>query len=222
MSFTTSEENYIKRIYHLQQETGLVNTNSLAAEMQTRAASVTDMLKKLKGKKLLQYEKYKGFKLNDAGKKAALDVVRKHRLWEYFLVEHLKFDWDKVHPIAEELEHISSEELVQRLDNFLGNPLFDPHGDPIPDKNGKITVLKQQNLSEIPFKKNVTVSSVSNQTAQMLDMLKHYHISLGTQLMVLKRFEFDGSLEIKVAKQNACIISEQVAKNVFVYDVNEK
>lgn len=222
MIFTTSEENYIKRIYHLQQETGLVNTNSLAAEMQTRAASVTDMLKKLKGKKLLQYEKYKGFKLNDAGKKAALDVVRKHRLWEYFLVEHLKFDWDKVHPIAEELEHISSEELVQRLDNFLGNPLFDPHGDPIPDKNGKITVLKQQNLSEIPFKKNVTVSSVSNQTAQMLDMLKHYHISLGTQLMVLKRFEFDGSLEIKVAKQNACIISEQVAKNVFVYDVNEK
>jgi DtxR family Mn-dependent transcriptional regulator len=222
MSFTTSEENYIKRIYHLQQETGLVNTNSLAAEMQTRAASVTDMLKKLKGKKLLQYEKYKGFKLNDAGKKAALDVVRKHRLWEYFLVEHLKFDWDKVHPIAEELEHISSEELVQRLDNFLGNPLFDPHGDPIPDKNGKITVVKQQNLSVIPFKKNVTVSSVSNQTAQMLDMLKHYHISLGTQLMVLRRFEFDGSLEIKVSKQNACIISEQVAKNVFVYDVHEK
>ena len=218
MSFTTSEENYIKSIYHLQQQTGLVNTNSLAAEMRTRAASVTDMLKKLKGKKLLQYEKYKGFKLNEAGKKAALDVVRKHRLWEYFLVEHLKFDWDKVHPIAEQLEHISSEELVQRLDNFLGNPLFDPHGDPIPDKNGKIPVIKQQSLAEIPFKKNVTVSSVSNQTAQMLDMLKHYHISLGTQLIVLKRFEFDGSLEIKVIKQNACIISEQVAKNVFVYD----
>jgi DtxR family Mn-dependent transcriptional regulator len=222
MSFTTSEENYIKQIYHLQQETGLVNTNSLAAGMQTRAASVTDMLKKLKGKKLLQYEKYKGFKLNEAGKKAALDVVRKHRLWEYFLVEHLKFDWDKVHPIAEELEHISSEELVQRLDNFLGNPLFDPHGDPIPDKNGKIHVIKQQNLSAIPFKKNVTVSSVSNQTEQMLDMLKHYNIALGTQLMVLKRFEFDGSLEIKVLKQSPCIISEQVAKNVFVHDVKEK
>ena len=222
MSFTTSEENYIKSIYHLQQQTGLVNTNSLAAEMQTRAASVTDMLKKLKGKKLLQYEKYKGFKLNEAGKKAALDVVRKHRLWEYFLVEHLKFDWDKVHPIAEQLEHISSEELVQRLDNFLGNPLFDPHGDPIPDKNGKIPVIKQQSLAEIPFKKNVTVSSVSNQTAQMLDMLKHYNIVLGTQLMVLKRFEFDNSLEIKVLKQSACIISEQVAKNVFVHDVQEK
>lgn len=219
MNFTTSEENYIKSIFHLQQETGLVNTSSLAAEMQTRPASVTDMLKKLKSKKLLQYEKYKGFRLNDAGKKAALDVVRKHRLWEFFLVEKLKFDWDKVHPIAEELEHISSDELIQRLDNFLGNPSFDPHGDPIPDKNGKIPVIRQQNLWGIPFKKNVTVSSVSNQTAQMLDMLKHYNIAIGTQLMVLKKFGFDGSLEIKVSKQNACIISEQVAKNIFVHDV---
>lgn len=219
MSYTVSEENYIKRIYHLQQETGLVNTNSLAAEMQTRAASVTDMLKKLKTKKLLQYEKYKGFKLNEAGKKAALDVVRKHRLWEYFLVEKLQFDWDKVHAIAEELEHISSEELVQRLDNFLDNPSFDPHGDPIPDRNGKIPVINQQNLGTIPLKKIVTVSSVGNQSAEMLDMLKHYHIALGTPISVLKRFEFDGSLEIKVLHRNACIISEQVAKNVFVHDV---
>ena len=113
----------------------MVNTNSLAAEMQTRAASVTDMLKKLKTKKLLQYERYKGFRLNETGKKAALDVVRKHRLWEFFLAEKLKFEWDKVHSIAEELEHISSEELIQRLDNFLGNPSFDPHGDPIPDRH---------------------------------------------------------------------------------------
>lgn len=217
MSYTTSEENYIKSIYHLQQETGLVNTNALAAEMQTKAPSVTDMLKKLKGKKLLQYEKYKGFKLNEAGKKAALDIVRKHRLWEFFLVEKLKFDWDKVHSIAEELEHISSEELVQRLDNFLGTPSFDPHGDPIPDKNGKVPVVNQQCLSDIPLKKTVTVSSVSNQTAQMLEMLKHYNIALGSQIIILKKFEFDGSLEIKVLKQNACIISELVAKNVFVY-----
>ena len=217
MSFTTSEENYIKSIYHLQQETGLVNTNSLAAEMQTRPASVTDMLKKLKAKKLLQYERYKGFKLNEAGKKAALDIVRKHRLWEFFLVEKLKFDWDKVHPIAEDLEHISSEELIQRLDNFLGNPSFDPHGDPIPDRHGKIPVMNQQSLSNIPLHKTVTVSSVSNQTVQMLEMLKHYHITLGTSITVLKRFEFDGSLEIKILKQSNCIISEQVAKNVFVH-----
>jgi len=219
MSFTISEENYIKSIFHLQQETGMVNTNSLAAEMNTRAASVTDMLKKLKGKKLLQYEKYKGFKLNEAGKKTALDVIRKHRLWEFFLVEHLKFDWDKVHPIAEELEHISSEELVQRLDNFLGNPSFDPHGDPIPDKHGRIPVINQQSLSDIPLKRTVTVSSVSNQSVQMLEMLKHYHIALGTQITVVKRFDFDGSMEIKVLKQSPCIISEQVAKNVFVHDI---
>ena len=219
MSFTTSEENYIKSIFHLQQQTGLVNTNALAAEMKTRAASVTDMLIKLKSKKLLQYEKYKGFKLNEAGKKTALDVIRKHRLWEFFLVVHLKFDWDKVHSIAEDLEHISSEELTQRLDNFLGNPSFDPHGDPIPDKHGKIPVINQQSLSVIPFKKLVTVSSVSNQSAQMLEMLKHYHIALGTQLTVNRKFEFDGSLEIKVLKQSPCIISEQVAKNVFVHDI---
>lgn len=219
MNFTTSEENYIKSIYHLQQETGLVNTNTLAAEIRTRPASVTDMLKKLKSKKLLRYEKYKGFKLNEAGKKAALGIVRKHRLWEYFLVDTLKFDWDKVHPIAEDLEHISSEELIQRLDNFLGNPLFDPHGDPIPDRHGKIPVIQQQCLSTIPVKKTVTVSSVSNQTVQMLEMLKHYKIALGTPVRVLRKFDFDGSLEIKVLKQSACIISEQVAKNVFVHDV---
>lgn len=217
MNFTASEQNYIKCIYHLQQEKGTVNTNSLAAEMRTRPASVTDMLKKLKAKKLLQYERYKGFKLNETGKKAALDVVRKHRLWEYFLAEILKFDWDKVHPIAEELEHISSDELIQRLDKFLGNPAFDPHGDPIPDRHGKIPVMKQLNLSQIPEKKTVTVSSVTNQTAQMLEMLKHYKIALGTQLQIIQKFAFDRSLEIKVLKQAPCIISEQVAKNVFVH-----
>ncbi|MBU9937076.1 MAG: metal-dependent transcriptional regulator [Ferruginibacter sp.] len=217
MDFTTSEQNYIKRIYHLQQESGLVNTNSLAAEMHTRAASVTDMLKKLKSKKLLQYERYRGFKLNEAGKKAALDVIRKHRLWEYFLAEVLKFDWDKVHPIAEQLEHINSDELIQRLDKFLGNPSFDPHGDPIPDGNGKIPVMNQLSLSDVPVKKQVTVSSVGNQTAQMLEMLRHYKIALGTQLQVIQKFTFDGSLEIKVLKQSSCIISEQVAKNVFVH-----
>ena len=129
MKLTISEENYIKGIYHLEKETGLVNTNSLAAEMQTRPASVTDMLKKLKIKKLLQYERYKGFKLTDTGKKTALKIVRKHRLWEFFLVNKLGFEWDKVHVIAEELEHISSIDLIQKLDNFLGNPSFDPHGE---------------------------------------------------------------------------------------------
>ncbi len=219
MNFSVSEENYIKSIYHLQQETGLVNTNSLAAEMQTKAASVTDMLKKLSTKKILQYEKYKGFKLTENGKKVAISVVRKHRLWEYFLVEKLGFEWDKVHDIAEELEHISSNELIERLQEFLGNPSFDPHGDPIPDSNGKIPKLLQLNLPALPVNKTAVVSSVTNQSPQMLEMLKHYFIAIGTSVKVVKRFEFDGSLEIKVSKQPACIISELIAKNIFVrYD----
>ena len=217
MNYTTSEENYIKSIYHLQQESGMVNTNSLAAEMQTRPASVTDMLKKLKSKKLLHYQKYKGFKLNENGNKIALGVVRKHRLWEFFLANKLGFEWDKVHAIAEELEHVSSKELIQRLEEFLGNPSFDPHGDPIPDSNGKIPLLKQLNLLTLPLNQNAIVSSVTNQTGQMLVMLNHYGIAIGTALKVTKRFEFDGSLEIKVSKQPACMISEQVAKNVFVH-----
>lgn len=219
MNFSVSEENYIKGIYHLQQQSGLVNTNSLAAEMQTKAASVTDMLKKLSAKKILQYEKYKGFKLTDNGKKIALSVVRKHRLWEYFLVEKLGFEWDKVHDIAEELEHISSNELIERLQQFLGNPSFDPHGDPIPDSNGKIPKLNQQNLLALPLNKTATVSSVGNQSPQMLEMLKHYGISIGTTIKITKHFAFDGSLEIKVLKQPACIISQLIAKNIFVrYD----
>jgi DtxR family Mn-dependent transcriptional regulator len=217
MNFSVSEENYIKSIYHLQQDTGLVNTNSLAAEMQTKAASVTDMLKKLAAKKILQYEKYKGFKLTENGKKVALTVVRKHRLWEYFLVEKLGFEWDKVHDIAEELEHISSSELIEKLQHFLGNPSFDPHGDPIPDSNGKIPKLSQQNLAALPLGKTALVSSVSNQSPQMLEMLKHYAIAIGTSIKLLKKFDFDGSLEIKVPKQPACIISEQIAKNIFVH-----
>ena len=217
MNFTTSEENYIKCIYHLQRETEIVNTNALAAEMLTRPASVTDMLKKLKAKKLLQYERYKGFKLNESGKKVALLIVRKHRLWEYFLTAKLGFEWDKVHPIAEELEHITSDELVKRLERFLGNPSFDPHGDPIPDSNGNIPVIRQVSLATQPLNKNVTVSSVSNQSRQMLELLRHYKIGIGTKLSVIKRFEFDGSLEIRVVKQSPCVISEPVAKNVFVH-----
>jgi DtxR family transcriptional regulator, Mn-dependent transcriptional regulator len=217
MNFSVSEENYIKSIYHLQSATGLVNTNALASEMNTKAASVTDMLKKLSGKKILQYEKYRGFKLTDNGKRVALSVVRKHRLWEYFLVEKLGFAWDKVHDIAEQLEHISSDELIERLQHFLGNPAFDPHGDPIPDSNGKIPKLQQQAITDIALNKTVTVSAVTNQSTQMLEMLKHYAIGIGTEVKIIKKFEFDGSMEIKVQRRTACIISEAIAKNILVH-----
>lgn len=217
MNYSASEENYIKSIYHLQQQSELVNTNSLAHELNTRPASVTDMLKKLQIKKLLEYEKYKGFRLNATGSKVALSIVRRHRLWEYFLVTKLGFDWDKVHVIAEELEHVSSIELIQRLDGYLNFPKTDPHGDPIPDMHGKLPHISQQSLADVAEKKTVFVSSVSNQSPEMLELLKHFNIKIGTSLKVNKRFNFDGSVEIKVMKHTACVISEQVAKNIFVH-----
>lgn len=215
MTYTATEENYIKAIYHLQHAHDKVSTTLLSDEMNTRPASVTDMLKKLESKKIVHYQKYKGFILTDQGNKAALNVVRKHRLWEYFLVNKLGFDWDEVHSMAEELEHISNNELTTRLDNFLGNPAFDPHGDPIPDNKGKIKIVQQECLSAVTLKKTVTVSSVKNQRPEMLDLLNHFKIGIGTKLKVTKRFDFDGSVEIKIEKLPATIISRQVAQNIF-------
>jgi DtxR family Mn-dependent transcriptional regulator len=218
MKFSVSEENYIKSIYSLQGKTEKVNTNSLAGHLNMSAASVTDMLKRLKTKKLLEYKKYYGFRLNDTGKKEALRIIRRHRLWEYFLVSRLGMEWDKVHAIAEELEHVSSSDLIKRLDNYLGQPKIDPHGDPIPDANGKMPVLRQVSLKNFMHKKNGIVSSVSSQTHEMMEMLKHYNISIGSEIKILKEFDFDGSLQIKIPKYPACIISEQAAQNIFVYD----
>src|ERR1700755_268831 len=150
MKYSASKENHLKAIFHLQNEHGMVTTNALAAALQTRPASVTDMLKKLKDQKLLIYEPYKGFRLNNEGKKAAIQVIRKHRLWEFFLVKKLQFGWDEVHEIAEELEHISSRKLIDRLDAFLGFPDTDPHGDPIPDSHGKFVLRRQVRLSQLP------------------------------------------------------------------------
>lgn len=215
MAYTTTEENYIKAIYHLEHIHDKVSTTLLSEEMNTRPATVTDMLKKLESKKILHYRKYKGFILTDQGNKAALNVVRKHRLWEFFLVNKLGFEWDKVHSMAEELEHISSSELTTRLDNFLGNPAFDPHGDPIPDNKGKIKIIQQQCLAAVPVKKIVTVSSVKNQSSEMLELLNHFKIGIGTKIKVSKRFDFDGSVEIRIEKSPAMVISNQVALNVF-------
>jgi DtxR family Mn-dependent transcriptional regulator len=218
MKLSESEENYIKSIYTLQEKTGKVNTNSLAKFLNTSAASITDMLKKLKLKKVLEYKRYYGFHLNEAGKKEALKIIRRHRLWEFFLVSKLGMEWEKVHDIAEEFEHVSSLELINKLDTYLGNPKIDPHGDPIPDESGNIQVLKQIVLREFPVNKNAVVSSVSNQTPEMMEMLNHYNIGIGSHVKILKSFGFDGSLEIKIARKPECIISGIVAQNIFVYD----
>jgi len=218
MKLSASEENYIKSIYGLQEKTEKVNTNSLAAFLDTSAASITDMLKKLKNKKLLEYKKYYGFRLNEAGKKEALKIIRRHRLWEYFLVEKLGMNWEKIHDIAEELEHVSSVELIDKLDHFLGRPKTDPHGDPIPNEKGEMPVLKQITIRELPVNKKGIVSSVSDQTADMMEMLNHYGIKIGSSLKVLKHFSFDGSLQVKIARQPECVISGIAAQNIFVYD----
>jgi DtxR family Mn-dependent transcriptional regulator len=218
MKLSESEENYIKSIYNLQNKTERVNTNSLANFLNTSAASITDMLKKLKSKKLLEYKKYYGFRLNEAGNKEAIKIIRRHRLWEFFLVSKLGMEWEKVHDIAEELEHVSSPELINKLDDYLGKPKIDPHGDPIPDEKGKIAVLKQMPLKDLPLKHNAIVSSVGNQTSEMMVMLNHYGIAIGSQIKVLKAFEFDGSLQIKIARKPECIISGMAAQNIFVYD----
>jgi DtxR family Mn-dependent transcriptional regulator len=215
-NLTHTEENYIKSIYHLQQSRGFVTTNDLAAILQTKPASVTDMLKKLKAKKLLQYEPYKEFCLTPHGKKTALGIVRKHRLWEYFLVHKLQFDWAEVHEVAEQLEHVESKKLVDKLDAFLDFPRFDPHGDPIPDSSGKMTIHHEMNLVDLPFNKQAEITSVRNQSSELLELLKHKNLNIGTKLEVKKKFDFDNSIEVKMKNLSPVTISEQLAKALFV------
>lgn len=223
MKYSSSKENYIKAVFHLQQEQESVTTNALADALQTKPASVTDMLKKLKAQKILQYEKYRGVKLTPEGKKVAVQIIRKHRLWEFFLVEKLQFGWEEVHEIAEELEHISSKKLIDRLDAFLDYPQSDPHGDPIPDANGKMPLLQQSAVSEMPTGSSGTVNGISDQSAEMLDLLKHKNIQLGTRLEIKKKFEVDGSMEIKIRQQPPVNISLHVAQNLLVsYDNKNK
>lgn len=216
MKYSSSKENYLKAIFHLQEKDGMVTTNDLAAELNTRPASVTDMLKKLKEQKLLLYEKYKGFRLSHEGRKVAIQIIRKHRLWELFLVEKLKFGWEEVHEIAEELEHISSRKLIDRLDEFLDFPKTDPHGDPIPDAQGIMISRNDISLMDLKGTQMVRVTNISDQSPEMLDLLKHKNIALGTYLEIRKRFAVDNSMEIRVRNQSPVTISEHVAKNVFV------
>jgi DtxR family Mn-dependent transcriptional regulator len=177
------------------------------------------MLKKLKEQKLLNYEPYKGVRLSGEGRKVAVQIVRKHRLWEYFLVEKLSFQWDEVHEIAEELEHISSKKLIDRLDEFLGFPKSDPHGDPIPDSNGRLERSQQILLTDLAPHAAAQVSGIGDQSTEMLELLRHKNIRLGSWIEVKKKFTFDDSLEIKIRNGATVTISGEVAKNILVkYD----
>ena len=219
MHYSTSEENYIKTIFHLQADSATVSTNEVAASLQTKPASVTDMLKKLKAKKLLHYERYKGFRLSAEGKKVALGIVRRHRLWEYFLAEKLAFEWNEVHELAEELEHVSSRKLIDKLDAYLGHPRFDPHGDPIPDTHGRMVNTEQVILSSWPLNTNAEVCGVAGQQGELLTMLSDRQIQIGTRIQIKKIFDFDKSLEIRLRRGPSITISEQLAKSIFVKHV---
>jgi DtxR family transcriptional regulator, Mn-dependent transcriptional regulator len=219
LNYSTSEENYIKAIFHLQRQDGIVSTNELANELKTKPASVTDMMKKLKAKKLLHYQPYQGFRLSSEGSKVALGIIRRHRLWEYFLAEKLKFSWDEVHEVAEDLEHVSNKKLIDKLDEFLGFPRVDPHGDPIPDANGRIEISKKICLTDLPVGIPSVVSNVSDQSSEILELLEHKKIAIGTKLEIKKRFEFDHSLEVKVGRHPAFTISKQLAENIFVHSL---
>jgi DtxR family transcriptional regulator, Mn-dependent transcriptional regulator len=213
---TFSEENYLKTIYHLtsasMQE---VSTNAIAEKIETKASSVTDMLKKLAEKDLVFYKKYKGVSLTEKGILSAKMIVRKHRLWEVFLVEKLDFTWDEVHDIAEQLEHIKSEKLINKLDDFLGNPTEDPHGDPIPDAEGKIIKIEKRLLSELSENQTGICVGVKDTSSEFLKYLDKNQIALGSKIKVVTKEEFDLSLKIKI-ETSEMLISNKIASNLFV------
>ncbi|MFN5375413.1 MAG: metal-dependent transcriptional regulator [Chitinophagaceae bacterium] len=214
--YSVSEENYIKAIFHLQEEVERVNTLQLAQVMKTKPASITDMLKKLKNKKLLDYQPYYGFKLTNEGNKIALGVIRRHRIWEYFLAEKLQFNLHEIHELAEVLEHVSSKKLIDKLDAYLGLPKFDPHGDPIPDLNGKIALENHVLLSVMKVKTKARVCRIASASKKIMELISHQQIKIGSQIMVLQRFEFDDSMEIMIDGKHKVNISQQLAKNIFI------
>ena len=213
---TLTEENYIKAIYHLgKQGTTNVSTNAIAKEMATKASSVTDMVKKLSEKAYVDYKKYQGVSLTEAGKVIAVNIVRKHRLWEVFLVEKLNFSWDEIHDVAEQLEHIKSKKLVSQLDAFLGYPTHDPHGDPIPDATGQIQKIDKILLSEAKIGDACICVGVIDSSTEFLQYLDKHNIALGSHLKVLQREPFDNSITLKVDDKEL-VISSLIANNLFV------
>jgi DtxR family Mn-dependent transcriptional regulator len=220
MSQTHSEENYLKAIWKLVEHSGEnVSTNAIAASVNTKAASVTDMLKKLADKKLISYERYKGVTLTAKGKRVAVEVVRKHRLWEVFLVDQLKFKWDEVHDIAEQLEHIQSNALTEKLDKFLGFPKVDPHGDPIPDRTGKISDQQQLPLAQLEKDKKGIMTGVADHSALFLQFLDKKEIKLGDTIELKETTDYDQSMVIMINRKKTIQISNEVAKNILVRKV---
>lgn len=213
---TFAEENYLKAIFKLSgKQKASVSTNAIAEELETKASSVTDMIKKLTERGFVNYQKYKGTSLTKKGHEIAVHIVRKHRLWEVFLVKKLNFQWDEVHEVAEQLEHIKSSKLVEHLDTFLGFPLYDPHGDPIPNKKGEFPKSFSAPLIDLSKGKKGHVVGVSQDNPAFLQYLDKLEIHLGSKIQVIEKVEFDQSLEIKI-NGKATHISSEVAKNILI------
>lgn len=214
---TSTEENYLKAIYHLSsRQQKSVMTSEIAGSLSTTSASVTDMLKKLSEKNLVEYERYRGVRITNKGEKVALSIIRRHRLWEVFLTDVLKFRWDEVHEMAEELEHVSSDELVSRLDKFLGYPRFDPHGDPIPDNDGTLHPSNQLLLSDgKPFEK-FSICGVNDHTPVFLQFLQKKGLMPGVPISILEVDEYDQSMLIIFSDKSTTYISNEVSKNILI------
>ena len=212
---TFTEENYLKAIYHLSLQSASVSTNQIAASLNTKAASVTDMLKKLADKQLINYARYQGVTLAPRGEEIAISIIRKHRLWEYFLVEKLSFKWDEVHDVAEELEHISSKELIDRLDDFMGRPRFDPHGDPIPDVNGKFNTYQLKPVSALLVDESGIISGVREHSAAFLQYLEKIELTIGKKIKVAEIAGYDHSVVVQLNDQKVHI-SREVANNLLI------
>lgn len=216
MMITLTEENYIKAIYHLgKYGSENVSTNAIAQEMDTKASSVTDMVKKLAEKNLVNYKKYQGVSLTKTGILTAVNIVRKHRLWEVFLVDKLNFSWDEVHDVAEQLEHIKSPKLIDELDTFLGFPTHDPHGDPIPDKDGNFSKLDKVKLSKVAVNTTCVCVGVDDSSSDFLKYLDKHNIGLGSKIKVTAIEPFDESVTV-VIEDVKLNVSKHVSNNLFV------
>jgi len=217
MIISVTEENYLKAIYSATYAAeGRAGNQLIAEKLAINPASVTEMLRKLDEKKLIEYNRTNGAKLTKEGLKAAVKVIRKHRLWETFLVEHLNFTWAEVHEVAEQLEHVQSDKLLDELDNFLGNPSLDPHGDPIPDKNGKLLIIKSKVLAEAETGKKMRVVKVADNTASFLKYLDKQGIALADTIVVKEVQDFDKSLLVEVKGKREVYLSAEAAKKIMV------
>lgn len=213
---TLTEENYIKAIYHLSNNgTENVNTNAIAEAMSTKASSATDMIKKLSEKNYADYKKYQGVTLTEKGKRVAVNIIRKHRLWEVFLVEKLNFTWDEVHEVAEHLEHIKSDKLIDELDAFLEHPTHDPHGDPIPDKDGNFQHIDKIVLAKASIGVAYKCVGVDDTSTAFLQYLDSNGIALGTMITVMHKEPYDNSVKIQL-KDSEIVVSQSVAKNLYL------